>query len=179
MIFIKDLPEVSRMTPWFADAFEDFFPIWLQSIVPYYKEARAQGCDILWLSNFKPMGATAELYEKDGIGYYLGQGGSFKYLGPNADYRYTKCDWKEFFEEMHPDYDPRTFENSSNYTACHNYLFRYFNRKPPYDVVTKRCSEYLQEITGDPKVLLSISSRSAICFDEKVLDWIEYAYKIN
>jgi hypothetical protein len=174
MIFIKDLPEVSRMTPWFADAFEDFFPIWLQSIVPYYKEARAQGCDILWLSNFKPMGATAELYEKDDIGYYKHKGSSVSQLGFNADHHYIKCNWVEYFQVLHPDYNFADHNNYCNDMAYSFYMHRAFNRRPENNIVAKRCADYFKEITGDPEATFTLSYTSGVCFNKNALSYVEY-----
>ena len=149
--FIKDLPEVSLMTPWFADAFEEFFPVWLQSIVPYYREARAQECDMLWLANIKPMGAPCELYEKDGIGYYKHKSSSITELGLNADHHYIKCNWVEYFQVLHPDY---------NFADHHNYC----NDR----------ADYFKAITGDPEATFTLSYTSGVCFTKNALAYVEY-----
>ena len=173
MTFIKDLPEAAKMTPWFRDAFEEFFPIWLQSIVPYYKEARVQGCDMLWLANFKPMGAPCELYEKDGIGYYKRIESSITQLSFNADHHYIKCNWVEYFQVLHPDYDFADFYNDFNIKPYSHYMCRAFNRRPEKNIVAKRCADYFKEITGDPEATFTLSYTSCVCFNKKALAYVE------
>ncbi len=169
MTFIKDLPEASKMTTWFANALEAFLPEWLESLVPYYLEAKNRDCDLFHLVNYKPMGAPCELYEKDGIGYYL----SNRTLAFNSDHHYVKCGWEECFRVAHPDYDKTSSENSCNSSATYNIMFRYFNRKPPYDILTTRCSDYFKTVTNDPEVCFSLSNTSYICMSEKWKDYVD------
>lgn len=41
-ITIRDLPVAERLSPKFMDALEVFLPKWLDSLLPYYKEAKEQ-----------------------------------------------------------------------------------------------------------------------------------------
>ena len=41
-ITIRDLPVAERLSPRFMDALEVFLPKWLDSLLPYYKEAKKQ-----------------------------------------------------------------------------------------------------------------------------------------
>ena len=58
------LDNIEKLTPTFRDAMEKFIPGWLETLLPYYQEAKQNGDDILELANYKPMGAVCNLYTK-------------------------------------------------------------------------------------------------------------------
>ena len=175
--FIKDLPEASKMTPWFADALEGFLPAWLESLVPYYKEGKEKGCDLFLFENFVSMG-PCEQYEKEGVGYYLQTSKTgIKKLCFNCSFRYVKCNWYECFQEAHPEFDQTEFSHPSNLLVMYSYLKRTYNVKPSCDVVARRCEDYFKVITEDPDVIFSFGYTSMICFSSDAKEYVDHHNK--
>ena len=157
-----------RLSPEFRKAFEEFIPKWLESLRPYYEEAKATGVDYLYLANYKTMGAKCQLYEKNGVGYYLSEYRGIKELAFNSDHHYIKCNWLECFEEAYPGID-----NISNFSVYNLPLTRLWNKKQEYSEWAERINKCFQEIMGDTNVEFSISSTSAIFFNEKAKYFID------
>ena len=170
--FIKDLELANRLTPDFADAFEEFVPVWLQHLIPFYQEAKSKGDDILELVNYKPMGAECELYESNGIGYYRHKSSGLSMLGFNSDYKYQRVNWYECFRNFRPDVDEDETKRICNFSIYNAYFSRIFNTKPPYNELAKRVDAYFKTITGDSEVGFSLGRTSYIYFNKKGKDYI-------
>ena len=99
---LDGLKGADRLSPDFKQAFEEFIPRWIESLIPHCDEARRQGADYLRLCNYKPTGASCTLYEKDGIGYCLSEHRGMRELAFNSDCRYIRCNWCECFNDMYP-----------------------------------------------------------------------------
>lgn len=103
-VIISDLPVAKQLTPDFVEAFDEFIPRWLGTIVKPYKEAKEKGVDMLQLMNFVNMGAPAEIYESDGIGYYLHDGSGLRMLGFDADHPNRRYwGWYGCFQQQYPE----------------------------------------------------------------------------
>lgn len=150
-----------RLSPEFRKAFEKFIPKWLESLRPYYEEAKAIGADYLYLANYKPIGAECKLYEKNGVGYYLSEYRGIKELAFNSDHHYIKCNWLECFEEAYSGID-----NVSDFGGYNFPLTRLWNKKPEYSEWANKINKCFQAIMGDTNVEFSISFTSAIFFNE-------------
>lgn len=171
--FIKGLELANRLTPDFADAFEIFFPIWLQNLIPFYQEAKSKGDDILELVNIMPMGAECELYEKDGVGYYRHKSSGLSMLGFNSDYKYQRVGWRECLRQLNPkleNEDP--VDRAINFVFYDSYMSRISNTKPPYNELAKRIDAYFKTITGNSTVGFSLGYTSYIYFNKKGEDYI-------
>ena len=177
--FIRDLELADRLTPDFVNAFEEFVPIWIKHLFPFYQEAKSKGDDILELVNFKPMGAECELYESNGIGYYRYKSCGLSILGFNSDYKYIKCYWYQCFVDFYPRLDTDWKERIHNFGAYNWYMYRPFNMKEGYDCVAKRVDDYFKAITNDPDVTFMLSGTSAICLTPKGVRWIEDYCKLE
>ena len=173
--FIRDLELTDRLTLDFVDAFEEFVPIWINHLLPFYQEAKSKGDDILELVNIKPMGAVCELYEKDGVGYYRHQSCGLSILGFNSDYKYQPVNWYECFKSFRPDVDEDETKRVCNFGIYNAYFSRIFNMKPPYNGLAKRVNDYFKTITGDSTVGFSLGYTSYIYFNKKGKDYI-YLY---
>ena len=68
---MKGLKDAEKLSPNFRKTFEEFIPLWLESLLPHYEEAKKTGVDYLYLANILPVSAPCTLYEKNGIGYHL------------------------------------------------------------------------------------------------------------
>ena len=177
--FIKDLKYADGLTPDFADAFEEFIPIWLNHLVPFYQEAKNCGDDMLELVNYKPMGAECELYEKDGVGYYRHKSCGLSLLGFNSDYKYQPVNWYECFQLFKPQVEADQTKRISNFTYYNSYVSRIHNTKPPYDELAKRIDTYFKDITGDLIVGFSFGNKSFIYFNDKAKAHIDYYHKLD
>ena len=159
---LNGLKGADRLSPEFKQAFESFIPRWIESLIPYCEEARRQGVDFLCLSNYKPMGAPCELYEKDGTGYYMTEYRGVKQLAFNSDYRHIKCNWCECFNEMYPGID-----NVHDFGAYNYYLTHLFHNRPEVKEWEDRINECFQKMTGCTDAELSIGNTSMVFFNDK------------
>lgn len=171
-VFIKDLDLAKSLTPDFVDAFEEFVPVWINHLLPFYQEARNCGDDLLGLENFKPMGAECELYEKDGVGYYRHKSSGLSMLGFNSGYKYQPVNWYECFRSFRPDVDEDETKRICNFSIYNAYFSRIFNTKSPYNELAKRIDAYFKAITGDSTVGFSLGCTSYIYFNKKGEDYI-------
>lgn len=165
---LDELKGADRLSPDFKQAFEEFIPRWIESLIPHCDEARRQGADYLRLCNYKPTGASCTLYEKDGIGYYLSEHRGIKELAFNSDHRYIRCNWCECFNEMYPDVD-----NVHDFGAYNHYLTHLFHKDPDVKEWEDRINECFQNITGYADAELSIGSESMVFFNDKARRYTE------
>ena len=170
--FIRDIELANRLTPDFVEAFEQFVPIWINHLLPFYQEAKSNGDDILELTNYKPMGAECELYESNGIGYHRAKSSGLSILGFNSDYKYQRVNWYECFRNYRPDVDEDETKRTHNFLYYNAYFSRIFNMKPPYNELAKRIDTYFKDITGDSAVGFSLGNTSYIYFNKKGEDYI-------
>ena len=159
---LNGLKGADRLSSKFRQAFESFIPRWIESLIPYCEEARRQGVDFLCLSNYKPMGASCELYEKDGTGYYMTEYRGVKQLAFNSDHRHIKCSWHECFEEMYPGID-----NVHDFGAYNYYLTHLFHNRPEVKEWEDRINDCFQKMTGYTDAELSIGNTSMVFFKDK------------
>lgn len=178
-LFIRDLPIAEKLTPTFCEALEQFLPQWLDSLVPYYEEARTQGVDVFRLADYMPCGASCKLYEKVGIGYYLEDHPYIKQLSFNSDYKYINCYWYECFREFYPRIEDDQSERIDNFIVYNPYMHSPWNLKEDYNCVAKRVDEYFKAITKDPDVTFILSGTSSICLNQRGINWVSYHYKLS
>ena len=164
-----------RLSPAFIEQFEEFMPLWVRSIVAYYKEAIKQKVDLLELSNYIPIpGAPFELYEKDGIGYYLlTDSRGMRTLAFNCDHHYIKCNWSECFLESYPEYDSYSHRSIEDWIAYYRYMGRLHNTKEEYSSIAKWADNYFKELTGDNNVVFSLSDTTMLYFSPIGRKYIE------
>lgn len=177
--FIKDLKYADGLTPDFADAFEEFIPVWLNHLVPFYQEAKKNGDDMLELVNYKPMGAECELYENNGIGYYRHKSCGLSLLGFNSDYKYQPVNWYECFRAFKPEVEEDQTKRISNFTYYNFYVSQIHNAKPPYNELAKRIDSHFKTITEDSTVGFSFGYTSFIYFNDKAKAYIKYCHKFD
>lgn len=174
MEFIKDLQWASHLSERFRDEFEKFLPKWLESLVPYYQEAKKREVDLLCLQNIMYIGKPCDgtiLFESNGIGYTQLNTG-VKRLGFDGNKNYRKCNWLECYCEFSPDYNTASLENIVNSLYFRKYMTRHSNIHPENAELANRCNSYFQQITGDNNACLSLSGTSFISFNEKGLKYI-------
>lgn len=175
-IMISDLEFANKLTPNFVDNIEQFLPMWLDSLIPYYKEAKLIEADNFKLVNHKPCGASCKLYEKDGVGYYLSEMPWNKELSFNADFKYMNCSWYECFREFYPKLKENFWESCHNFMGYNLYFSKIWNLEEKYSCVAQRVDNYFKNITNDPNVNFVLSGTSTICLTEKGL---KYARTVN
>ena len=170
---------INNLTPIFRNAIEEFIPGWLESLLPYYQEAKHSGDDILELSNV--ISSEGEHYEKNGIYYcrHLNDEG-LSMLAFDSLKGYRKVNWRECLIEKHPDFDRDPdasmgifCELTKNSLYFDHYVWRLFNRKPPYDDLKNKVDSYFKQLTGDNGVGFSLSSTSMLYFNEKAKWYID------
>lgn len=170
---ISDLEFTQNLTPEFRDQLEQFLPQWLDSLVPYYREAKAIGADLFKLQDNKPCGGNYELYEKGNIGYYLSDYPWLRCLSFNSDFKYINCYWYECFREFYPRIEIDRNERINNFCIYNPYMHRPLNMNEKYDCLAKRVDEYFKTITNDPDVTFMLSGTSAICLTSRGVWWIK------
>lgn len=158
-----------KLTPELKEKFEIFLPGWIESLLPYYEEGLAQGVDIMALANYMPIGDQGPLYEKDGIGYFLHEGGSVRMLTFNCTYKYIRCNWEDCFMSFYPDYcEVRQLPNRlDDFFYYRWHMWRLFNTKEGYNDISSQVDEYFKELTGNPDAGLSFSCTSMIYYNQK------------
>ena len=170
-IMINDLEMANNLTPDFIDHIERFLPEWLDSLIPYYEEAKHIGADTFKLVNHKPCGGDCRLYDKDGIGYYLHESPRIKELSFNSDYKYINCYWYGCFREYYPEIDENTQERILNFTGYNMYFSKIWNQKEEYSCVANRVDKYFKNATNNPNVRFVLSGTSTICLTTKGLNY--------
>ena len=177
--FIKDLKYADELTPDFTDTFEEFIPLWLNYLVPFYQEAKKNGDDMLELVNYKPMGAECELYENNGIGYYRHKSCGLSLLGFNSEYKYQPVNWYECFRAFKPEVEEDQTKRISNFTYYNFYVSRIHNAKPPFNELANRIDSHFKAITGDSIVGFSFGNKSFIYFNDKAKAHIALYHKLD
>lgn len=170
---------INNLTPIFREAIEEFIPEWLESLLPYYQETKQNGDDILELSNV--ISSEGEHYEKNGIYYCRHQNSEgLSILAFDSLKGYRKVNWRECLIEKHPDFDRdpdapmgKFCELTKNSLYFDHYVWRLFNRKPPYDDLKNKVDSYFKQLTGDNSVGFSLSSTSMLYFNEKAKWYID------
>ena len=176
---ISDLEFAQKLTPDFRENLERFLPQWLDSLIPYYEEAKQIGADTLKLVNHKPCGGECKLYDKDGIGYYLHESPSIKELSFNSDYKYINCYWYECFREFYSRIEDDWRERFDNFCAYNMYMHRPWNLSDKYSCMVRRVDDYFKNITNDPNVNFVLSGTSSICLNQRGINWVNYHYKFS
>lgn len=173
---------INNLTPIFREAIEEFIPEWLESLLPYYQEAKQNSDDILELSNV--ISSEGVHYEKNGIFYcrHKNEKG-LSMLAFDSLKGYRKVNWRECLIEKHPDFDMepdaargKFCELTKNALYFDNYVWRLFNRKPPYDELYNKVDAYFKQLTGDSGVGFSLSSISMIYFNPQAQKFIDQHY---
>lgn len=163
---------IQNLTPVFRNAVETFIPQWLNSLLPYYKEAIARNVDIMDMANV--IGCNGQHYESGGVYYYYCVNGyGLKVLSlDGSNNHYTRTGFRECIIEMFPDLDVSPdpdmgiiSELIKNSMYFNYYQWRLFNRKPPYDDLNKKIDAYFKQLTGDDNVGFSLSSTSMLYFN--------------
>jgi len=182
MEFIRNVKTIGTLTPDFVDAFEDFMPRWIESLVPFYEEGKYQNVEMVGLQNiaFFKEPTDNSVYEKDGIGYYLTEiVGLGKILEFNSNYKYQKINWLECFRQEYPELDNDGTKRITNFTVYSSYMSRLSNMKAPYDIVAQRADQYFRQITKDPSVGLSLGNTSFIYYSNKAKKYIDSHYYLD
>ena len=171
---------IQNLTPVFRNAVETFIPHWLNSLLPYYQEAIERNVDIMDMANV--IGTEGEHYESNGIHYYYFVNGyGLKELSlDGSNNNYTRTGFRECIIQMFPDLDvspdpdmgkfSELFKNSMYFN---HYLWRMFNRKPPYDDLNNKIDAYFKQLTGDGNVGFSLSSTSMLYFNPRAKMYID------
>lgn len=177
---------IANLTPVFRNAVETFIPQWLNSLLPYYREAIARNVDIMEMANV--IGTGGEHYESNGIHYYYFVNGSgLKELSlDGSNNHYTRTRFRECIIEMFPDLDVSQNPKMGKFSELINnsmyfdhYLWRAFNRKPPYDDLNKKIDAYFKQLAGDENVGFSLSSTSMLYFNERAKLYINNYYSFQ
>lgn len=172
-VIISDLPVAKNLTPDFVEAFEEFIPRWLGTIVKPYKEAKKKGVDMLQLMNFLNMGAPAEIYEADGIGYYLHDGSGLRMLGFDADHPNRRYwGWYECFQQQYPEVVDDSEKRIKNFMYYRPFTSRLYLKDSLYQTVASRIDSIFKGITGDTGAGFSFGSWSFVYFNDRALDYI-------
>ena len=170
---------IANLTPVFRNAVEAFIPQWLNSQLPYYREAIARNVDIMEMANV--IGCNGQHYVSDGVYYYYSVNGSgLKVLSlDGSNNHYTRTGFRECIIEMFPNLDvspnpdmgkfSELFKNSIYFDY---YLWRMFNRKSPYDDLNNKIDAYFKQLTGDDNVGFSLSSTSMLYFNPRAKMYI-------
>ena len=181
--FFKDLPVADKLTPEFMDAFDIAIPEWLNALLPFYQEAKRIDADVFELWPVLLLGDYFNdgKYEKDGLGYYYCDNGSAKLLSLESNPKYPSfnLNWQHYSFDLHPEVGYYSVERTCDYLYTHNYLTRYHNRKPPYDIVNNRVNILFQELTGDPNAGISLSFKSYITLSSRGVSYVNSAYLID
>lgn len=172
-IIISDLPVAKQLTPDFVEAFDEFIPRWLGTIVKPYKEAKKKGVDMLQLMNFGNWGAPAEIYEADGIGYYLHDGSGLRMLGFDADHPNRRYwGWYECFQQQYPEVVDDSEKRIKNFMYYRPFTSRLYLKDSMYQTVASRIDSIFKGITGDTGAGFSFGSWSFVYFNDRALDYI-------
>lgn len=176
---------IANLTPVFRNAVETFIPQWLNSQLPYYKEAIARNVDIMEMANV--IGCNGQHYVSDGVYYYYSVNGSgLKVLSlDGSNNHYTRTGFRECIIEMFPNLDVSPNPEMGKFSEFFNnslyfdhYLWRAFNRKDPYDDMMNRMNDYFRKLTGDDTVGISLSDRPMLYFNPRAKTHINYYYAL-
>lgn len=166
-IIIRDLKDMEKVSKEWIDAFEEYIPKWVESLVPHYEVAKEYNVDVLELSNTMYLGDTPPEIIKNGIHYYLHEKSVLgRTLSFNGNSGYYPVNWKEGFEKDYKELENRSdIERINDWMYYSNHLCRYNNRKEPYDELAKRIEAYFRELVGNETVLFDLGSTSYILLD--------------
>ncbi len=174
MIKLQFLKNNKLLAPDYIDALEDFLPLWLESLVPHYQEAKRQNVELLALTNYLCLGTHPTLYENNGIGYHLMENKALggMELAFDSAYKYQKVNWSECFENEYPELFKDPTQRVINFGGTSSYMSRLSNTKEPYDIIAKQVDDYFKKITGDPGVGFSFGYNSYIYFTDNAKNYI-------
>lgn len=182
IIDLTELKDRTSATSDYLSALEKFLPIWVESLIPHYEEARRKDVELLSLSNYLCLGTPATLYEFDGIGYYLHENKALggMELAFNSGYNYQKVGWNECFEMQYPDLCNDETKRCHNFCSMSSYMSRISNTKAPYDIVAKQVDDYFKQlISHDSSVGLSLGTKSFIYLTDKAKNYINRDHYID
>lgn len=173
------LDNINNLTPVFRNAVEDFIPKWLNTIIQHYDLAKEKQVDILELAN--EICYNGEQFERNGFhyNYYVNGSGMSVLSLDGSNGHYTRIGFRECIIEMFPDLDVspdpdmgKFSELIKNSMYFDYYLWRMFNRKPPYDDLNNKIDAYFKRLTGDDNVGFSLSGTSMLYFNERAKMYI-------
>lgn len=169
---LEGLPGADKLTPEFRKAFEEFIPRWFESLKPYIDEAISQKADYLKLTNYIPMGAPCQLYEKNGIGYYVNDGHRYKMLAFNGQKNHVCCNYHDYFEKLYPGVN----HVISDFGIYNIYLTRLFNVGNKYNAWQDRLNEFFQQVYPIEGIGISVSFTSIIYFNDRVKGFVRHNF---
>jgi len=180
MNFIKGTEKESKYSQEFVDAIEEFTPIWIERLIPFYQEAKDKGVDYLQLESVLWLGELEdgmETYEKNGVAYYLNSRGGHSWLSFwGGGTKYTRASFYYDFKKNHPEICDDWTKNVQ-WWSFGIYIRRYTNRKPEYCFFDKACDQYFQNLTGDKEAHLTIGNECFIYFNETGKNYI-FSHKL-
>ena len=170
MLQIRDLHNMDKVSTEWIEGFETYIPKWLDSLIPHYELGKEYGVDVVALCNVMYFGDKPEEIERNGVHYYLIDTPTLgKTLEFNGNRGYYPCNWEDGFdlELKYPPVDKYGIPKNFDWLYTHNHLWRWLNRKTPYNELSKRIEKLFQQITNDDSVLFDFGSTSYILFDHK------------
>lgn len=172
-LLVRDIESIKEhVDPKWIETFEVYIPQWLESLVPHYEIAKSHGVDVFDMSNHLYWGDKPEEIVVNDVHYFLDESQLLgKTLSFNADY-YYHCDWEDGMEKIYTAPVWKYCSCSHDWMYYHHYLWRFLNRKAPYDIVRKRVEKLFQQIIGDESVIFDFGCRSYILFNPSKLWYI-------
>lgn len=166
-MLIRDLDNMDMVDPKWVDTFEEYIPKWLESLKPHYELRKERGVDVVELINRMYLGDKPEEIERNGVFYYLDDFPLWgKTLSFNANLGSYPASWETGFNKIYTEpVDKYGIRKYSNFLWSHTYLWRFLNRKPPYNELPKRIERLFQQIVNDDSVLFDFESVSYIIFN--------------
>lgn len=165
-MLIRDLKGFENVSDEWKDAFEDYIPKWLESLIPHYEVGKEYGVDVVELRNVMYFGEKPEDIERNGVHYYLSDSLALgRTLAFNGNIGFP-CSWEDHLEYTLTD-DTWGIKKLNDWRLTHYYLWRWLNRKEPYNEPSKRIEKLFQQMTGDDSILFDFGCTSYILFDHK------------
>lgn len=157
MSFIKNIQVASKLEPQLADDLEAFFPIWLESLIPLYEQAKSGGDFAFHIMHRISFDNSIPYFTVNGYDFYREQyfycGGYHTLLSFYGGNRYHKVEWINDFKNRYG--YGLTFNDAINLMP---YISRFSNKKAPYDSLNNNLSDHFRMLTNDPSVFISLGS---------------------
>lgn len=177
MQLIKDLYGMENVSAKWIEAFENYIPLWLETLIPHYKVAKVLGADILCLVNNMYMGKMPEDIVVNGVHYYFTDTPLFgKTLSFNSNHSYYPCNWEDGFKKIYHE-DLNESSQFSDWLYSHNHTWRFLNRKDPYNVCPQRIEKLFIDMVDDDSILFDFGSTSYIIFNHSLKHSIDKRFE--
>ena len=177
MQLIKDLYGMENVSAKWIEAFENYIPQWLETLIPHYKVAKELDADILCLVNNMYMGKTPEDIVVNGVHYYFTDTLLFgKTLSFNSNHAYYPFNWEDGFKKVYPE-DMNDSTRFSDWMHTHHHLWRFLNRKQPYNEFSKRVETLFRQMVGDDSILFDFGCTSYIIFNHSLKQSIDKRFE--